>query len=519
MPSNTSNNKTIAKNSFLLYIRMFFTMVISLYTSRVVLSALGVGDYGIYNVVGGIITFFTFVSGSLNAAISRFLTFELGKKNIEKLQRTFSSSVIIMLIYSLIVVAISETVVLWFLNYKLNIPEGRMVAANWVFQFSVITFCVSLISIPYNAAIIAHEKMSAFAYISILEALGKLLIAFLIVQDSFDRLIYYALLTCILSVLIRIIYDVYCKRYFAETKGKLILDKILAKEMFGFTGWNLIGAGSFVLMNQGIDVLVNLFFGVAYNAARGIAATVSSAANQMVNNFTTAIKPQIIKSYASGNISYMTNLVITGSKFSFFLFLFICIPFLFESQYILSLWLVDVPENAAIFTKLSIIVIMISTLSDTIITSIMATGKVKTYQICVGGLGMLIFPIVYVLFVLGLPAYFAYLIHILIFIIQLVYRLYYMNTYLGVDYKKYVFNVITRIIPVFLLASLIPLLMCILFEDSIFRLLMVIIVSTICLIISIYFVGLNKSEKDIVTEKAISVVLRIKRKNESLLSG
>lgn len=336
MQNSSQNNKRIAKNTMLLYGRMFLMMLIGLYTSRVVLNALGVEDYGIYNVVGGLVTMFSMLSGSLSAAISRFITYELGKENQDKLSRIFSASVTIQLLLSLIIVILAELIGVWFLNEKMSIPSDRMVAANAVLQISIITFVINLISVPYNAVIIAHERMSAFAYISILEAIGKLVIASLIVASPLDKLIFYAILMCALSVLIRMIYGFYCKRHFNECSYHFRWDKGLLGQMFKFAGWNFFGAGSALLMTQGVNMLMNMFFGVTINAARGVANQVDSTVQQFVNNFTTAINPQITKSYASEDLPYMHKLVCIGSKYSFFLTWFFALPLLLEADIVLN---------------------------------------------------------------------------------------------------------------------------------------------------------------------------------------
>ena len=317
MSESSSNNKRIAKNTLLLYFRMLLTMVVSLYTSRVVLGALGVEDYGIYNVVGGVVAMFSMLSGSLSAAISRFITFELGTGNKEKLKRVFSSSVTIQMGLSAIILVLAETVGLWFLNNKMVIPESRMYAANWVFQLSLLTFVINLISIPYNAAIIAHERMSAFAYISIFEAVSKLVVAYCIVISPIDRLILYAIMLTTIAVIIRLIYGSYCKRKFEECTFHFIYDHDLLKQMFGFAGWNFIGASSALLRDQGGNIVINLFCGPAVNAARGIAVQVNTAIHSFVTNFMTALNPQITKSYAGADQKYLMTLLFQGARLSF----------------------------------------------------------------------------------------------------------------------------------------------------------------------------------------------------------
>ncbi|MDR0893470.1 MAG: lipopolysaccharide biosynthesis protein, partial [Mediterranea sp.] len=312
---NSANSKRIAKNTLLLYIRTFFTMAIGLYASRVILNVLGVDDYGIYNVVGGVVAMFSVISGALSSSISRFITFELGRGNIERLKIIFSTSVNIQMFFALIILIIGSILGGWFLNHKMNIPHERMLAANWVLYCSLITFCVNLISLPYNACIIAHERMKAFAYISILEAVLKLAILCLLLVSPFDKLSTYTVLLTLVALLVRIIYGIYCKRSFEECDYKFVYDKAVVKAMSAFASWNLFGNGAYLLNTQGVNILINLYFGVTTNAARGIAAQVETAVSSFVGNFTTAMNPQITKSYATGNLKYMFQLVCYGAKY------------------------------------------------------------------------------------------------------------------------------------------------------------------------------------------------------------
>lgn len=332
-------------------------MLINLYASRIVLAALGVEDYGIYNVVGGVVAMLSFLSGAMATGTQRYLTFELGKNDFNRLKKVFTTSINIHLLISLIVVLLAETVGLWFFNNKMIIPESRMNAAYWVFQLSVISTIVLFISVPYNAAIIAHEKMGTFAYISILDALLKLLIAVLLLCVNTDCLITYAILMLCEQVLIRVIYGTYCKKHFPETKYELVFDRKLFKEMLTFSGWNIWGSAASVGMGQGVNILLNVFFGPIVNAALGIAAQVQGAVSQFAVGFQTAINPSIIKSYASRNINYMHNLVYRASRYSFFLLLCICLPVFLETDMLLSIWLKIVPEYATIFFKVSIMCI------------------------------------------------------------------------------------------------------------------------------------------------------------------
>ena len=309
MSDKSANNKRIAKNTLLLYGRQLFVMVVTLYVSRVVLSSLGVEDYGIYNVIGGLITMFIMVSGSLSSAISRFITFELGKNDLKKMNTVFSTSINIQICIAIIVVLLCETLGVWFLNSQMNIPEGRIFAANWVLQLSLLIFVLNLISIPYNASMIAHEDMNAIAVISIIDVLLKLVVALLIIGSPFDKLVFYMFLLTVEAFVIRIIYGFYCNRKYVECTYHFVYDRNLLKEMFKFAGWNFFGVGAYTLNTQGVNILMNLFFGVTVNAARGVATQVNSAISQFVYSFTTAINPQITKSYAVGDYPYMLSLI------------------------------------------------------------------------------------------------------------------------------------------------------------------------------------------------------------------
>ncbi|MBO5627978.1 MAG: oligosaccharide flippase family protein, partial [Aeriscardovia sp.] len=350
-----TNNAVVAKNTMVLYIRTLFTMLVSLYTSRVVLRVLGVTDYGIYSAVGGVVAMFGIVSGALSSSISRFITFELGKNNKEKLSAIFATSINILLILSGIILFVCEIIGVWFLNTKMNIPEERLVAANWVFQAAILSFLVSIISIPYSACIIAHEHMTAFAYIGIAEAILRLIIVYLLTIIPADHLITYAILMVSVAIIVRIVNSVYCSRHFAESKYKTVLDKSLYRQMLSFTGWNFFSNGAMVFNTQGVTILVNLFFGVTLNAARGIATQVESAVLSFVTNFTTAINPQIIKSYASGELSQMFSLVCRGAKFTCYMLLMLALPLILEADTILALWLVNVPDYTVLFVRLALI--------------------------------------------------------------------------------------------------------------------------------------------------------------------
>lgn len=499
MSQTSENNKRIAKNTLLLYSRMLLLMMVSLYTSRVVLNALGVEDFGIYNVVGGVVAMFCIISSSLSAAISRFITFELGKGDSVELKKTFSASVTIQLILSLIIVVLIEAIGVWFLNVKMTIPADRLMAANWVLQFSIVTFVINLISVPYNATIIAHEQMSAFAYISIFEAVGKLAIAFLIIKSPIDRLVFYAVLMCVVAISVRLIYGCYCKKHFTECIYSFHWDKNLLKRMLGFAGWQFFGSGSYILMTQGVNILLNIFYGPVVNAARGIAVQVEGVVQQFVNNFTTAINPQITKSYAANDNEYMFKLIYSGAKYSFFLVLLMSVPIILETETVLYLWLKKVPDHTASFLRLILAIELLYVLSNTMMTAMLATGKIKKYQIIVGGTGMLVFPLSWIFFKLGFSPEIAFVIQFIIFVIQLIYRLFLLRSMISLPIKDFIYKVIIRAMIVALISFFIPTVFHYLIDfDGISKLILVVVISVFSTVVTIYYLGLTGNERNFV---------------------
>lgn len=493
--SQVANSKRIVKNTLLLYVRMLLNILVTLYTSRVVLNALGVEDFGIYNVIGGVVAMFSVISGSLSSAISRFITFELGKKNQNNLEKIFSSAITILIILSIILIFIGETIGIWFLNNKMNIPENRIEAANWVFQFSLFTFIINLISVPYNASIIAHEKMSAFAYISIIESVGKLIVAYFIIISPTDKLIFYAILMCLVAIIIRFIYGIYCKRHFKECTYHFYWDKQLLRQMFNFAGWNFIGSSSAILRDQGGNIVINLFCGPTINAARGIAFQVNAAVQGFVTNFMTALNPQITKSYASENHQYMMTLIFQGARLSFYLLLFISLPVLINTHYILKLWLNIVPEHTVLFVQLSLIFAMSECISQPLITAQLATGRIRNYQIIVGGLQMLNLPLAYLLLRLN---FFPEIIMIVAIIISqgcLASRLYMLKHMISISIHQYLNKVYINVIKVGFSSIAIPLILSFFIPESFTRLILTSFAAIISITTSIYFIGCKKEER------------------------
>lgn len=509
MSETSANNKRIAKNTLLLYFRMLFLMLISLYTSRVILNALGVEDYGIYNVVGGVVTMFSMLSGSLSAAISRFITFELGTGDREKLKRVFSSSVTIQIAIALIILILAETIGLWFLNEKMVIPENRMTAANWCFQFSIATFAINLISVPYNAAIIAHEKMSAFAYISILEAIGKLSIAWLIVINPIDRLIFFGGMVALLAIIIRFVYGWYCKRHFEECTYHFIYDNELLKRMFGFAGWNFIGASSAVLRNSGSDIILNLFFGPTVNAARGIAVKMDTVITQFVTNFMTALNPQITKTYASGDREYMFKLIFQGARFSYYILLLLGLPVLLNTHYILVIWLKIVPEHTVLFVQLILILGMCECISNPLITAMLATGKIRNYQIVVGGLQLMNLPVSYLCLYWGAIPESVVIVAIVISQCCLAARLYMLRGMIGLSIRIYLRRVYLNVITVTLVAAMPPVFITFNLSENFLTLIILSTAATLCVVLSELYIGCSRDERKFIFQKVSEKSKRI----------
>lgn len=511
MTNTLDNKKRIAKNTLLLYVRMLFLMLVSLYTSRVILNALGVQDFGIYNVVGGVVAMFSIISGSLSAAISRFITFELGKGNAKRLKDIFSASVTIQLFLSLIVVLLIESVGVWFLNVKMTIPINRINASNWVLQFSIITFVINLISIPYNATIIAHEKMSAFAYISIFEGLGKLTVALLILVSPIDKLIFYAILMCMVAVTVRIMYGHYCKKHFEECKYNFHWDKNILKQMFRFAGWNFIGSSAGILRDQGGNILLNMFFGPTVNAARGIANQVNNAITGFVSNFMTALNPQITKSYASGDREYMMTLIYQGSRLSFYMLLFLSLPILVNTHYILVIWLKLVPNHAVTFVQLILIFAMSECISNPLITAMLATGNIKKYQIIVGGLNLLNLPLSFFCLKLGFIPESVMIVAIIISQCCLFARLFLLRNMIGLSSYTFFIKVYLRVIMTTIVSAVVPIIVSFKTCENFSTFIFLILISIVSAIVSILFVGCNKDERFLIKSKFLEVSSKLIR--------
>ena len=511
MVNTTENNKRIAKNTLLLYVRMLFMMAVSLYTSRVVLNVLGVEDFGIYNVVGGVVTMFGFLNGAMASSTQRYLTFELGRNDFTKLHKVFCTSIAIHGLISAVVVVLAETVGLWFLYNKMTIPEMRMDAALWVYQFSVLSFVVMIMSVPYNATIIAHEKMSAFAYISVLEVVLKLLVVYLLLIGDFDKLKLYAALIFLVQLSIRFIYSLYCNRHFQETKYKRIWDLRLFKEMLGFAGWNMWGSCAAIAFTQGVNILLNMFFGPVVNAARGIAVQVQNAITQFSINFQTALNPQITKSYAMQDYAYMHSLVFRSSKFTFFLLLFLSLPVMVETEIILRIWLKTVPDYTVVFLRLMLCVTILDAVANPLMVSAAATGRVRRYQSVVGGILISILPLSYVVLKLGGAPYSVFIVHLSVCLLAFAVRLFIIRPMIRLSLSAYFREVVVKGLSVTVLAVILPLLLKSLLPVNYWTFGLVCVVCLLSVLFTAYGVGLNGSEREFVRSKLHTMLLKVRR--------
>ena len=432
----------IMKNTMILYIRMFLSMGVSLYTSRVVLNVLGVEDYGIYNVVGGVVSMFTFLNAMMTTATQRYLNVEMGRRNYKRLRLVFNMSLLVHLAIALLIFILGETIGLWFVNTQMTIPPSRMDAANWVYQLSVITCVLSMTMPPFMATIIAHERMNIYGYFSIIEVSLKLVIVFMLMFISFDKLILYAILTFAVSTLMLILYRVYCYRHFTETHLMLPRDKSLFKEMLGFSGWNLFGNLAAVLMNQGQNILLNVFFGPIANTARGIAFNVNIAVTQFTGNFMISANPQITKTFAADEKEKCFDLVTKSAKFSFIILFVLIAPILLQTYPILLLWLNEVPEYSILFCQLTLINALIMCVSSPLMTLAAATGKIKLYQFSIGSILMLNLPLSYVLLKYGATPQSVFYVTISLSILGTCMRLYLVRRISGLSIKSFIRSVI-----------------------------------------------------------------------------
>ena len=517
MYHNTGNdiitNEKIAKNTLMLYIRMFFVMAVSLYTVRIVLNILGETDYGIYNVVGGIIVMLSFFNKTLASAAQRFFSYELGKKDFSKLNRTFCVLLLLFIIMSVIVVLISETIGLWFLNNQMTIPEDRIIIARWIFQFSIASFVITLMATPYQALIISHEEMNVYAFMGIVESILLLIFTYIlyITKEFIDSLFLYGILTLLSVLVTHSFYFFYSRRHYVETKFHFCIDKEIFRQLFSYCSWTIFGTTSGLVRSHGINLLINAFFCPAINAARGIAYQVNNAINHFASNFHTAVKPQITKLYAKQELKSVFSLVNKSSKFSFFLLLFLAVPISVFAEQILNIWLVKVPDYTILFLRLVIIVALIDSLSNSLMTLAQATGNIALYQFFVGMIMIMNLPLSWLFLLCGYPPQYTLYVAITMSFLALLGRLYILKRIVNFPVHIFFVSVLFRV----LLVSLISLASNIMVYIWIYNLhpsLFIFISSLIlCIVLSVLIIwvfGIDKGEKKYVCRIIEERILR-----------
>ena len=491
------DNSSRTNTKRMLYFRQILIMLVSLYTVRVVLHILGAEDYGINNVVAGFVTMFNFLSSAMATASQRYFSYDLGKEDKEQLNRTFCITFLIYILLCLIVFLIAETIGLWFVNNKLIIPADRKNAAFWIYQFSIISFIMTFITTPYKASIIAHESMDAYAYISIVEAVLKLAVVFLLKVISLDKLIIYGLLQCLVVSTNTLLYRIYAMKKFEECKFKFIWDTNMLKEMISFSGWNLFGSIAYVLKNQGLNIVLNLFFGPIVNAARGVAYQVNNAIVTFSHNFSMAMKPQIVKNYAAENYDKSISLVYSGSKLAYYLMYIFTLPLCLEINYVLTLWLKEPPALTLIFTVLVLLDALLDSVNNPVIALMQATGKIKYYQIIVGSILLLNVPISYVLLkIFNIPAYIIFVVVIILTVISSIVRLFVTQYYASMKVTGYLLNVYLPCFLTTVISCIIPVILRVTMKESLLRFILVVFVAVITTIGAIFLVGINKNEKN-----------------------
>ena len=505
---SVETNKRVVKNTIFLYIRTFVSMLISLYTSRKILEALGVSDFGIYNVVGGVITMLTFFNGSMSVATQRFLTVELGKKDRGNYNRIFNMTVLIHIGLAALVLIVAETVGLWFVNTYLNIPVGRMSAANWVYQASVLSTILSIVQTPYHASIVSHEHMHIYAYVGLGESFGKLFLVFLLIVYPYDRLIFWGFIMFFFQFMMAIIYRLYCIRQFPECKLRLKWDSSIFSSMLKFTGWNMFGTVAWLLKDQGVNVLINIFGGPVANAARGVSCQISGAVQGLTGGFQSAVNPQITKRYVANDSEATCRLLCESSKISYFLLFIIALPVMMEADFVLKLWLVEVPPMASLFTRIILIESLLSALGNPMIVSLMATGNIKWYQIVVGSSLLFIVPVAYLFLKLGCPIETALIVSALFFFLGDVLRLIFCKKQIGLSLRLYGVKVVVPIFLVTILSLILPLFIHYNMSEGWSRLIISTVVSCAIVAVFIYTIGLTVTERNFIITGVLSKIKR-----------
>lgn len=493
-----SSNKRIIKNTAFLYVRMVVVMLISLYSSRLILQALGVDDYGLYNVVGGIVLLFSIINNALSAGSSRFITFELGKNDKERLNNTFSAAFFIHLLVALVVLILAETIGLWYVNNVMVVPSERLIAANYVYQFSIVTCMLSLTQVPYSAVIIAHEKMSIYAWVGIIDAVVKLVLLLLLVYVlKGDNLILYGLIIMLVTAGMQVFYRFYCRWHYPESKLVWVKDKSYYKSMVSFSLWDIMGAATIHGYSQGVNLLMNYFFSLAINAAKGVAYKVQHYVSLFSSNYLTATRPQIVKLYAEGNIDRMKKLVVETSRISFYLIIIVAIPLFIEAEYVLNLWLTEVPEKSALFLRLILIVSVLRSYATPIVHAVHATGNIKHLNLYSGGASILLnLPLTYLAYRLGAPAEYTFYILIGATFICNYIELYCLKKEVGFSIMKYTFHVYLNSFVVIIPAFIASFVICYIMPSSFLRLMGVVTITIFLVGVFAYIFGISHRTKE-----------------------
>ena len=508
MGDYASNNKRLAKNTIYLYFRMILTMAIGLYTSRVVLQVLGVSDYGVYNVTGGFITLLTYVNTILAGGTSRFLTIALGRNDTVNLKRTFSTTVTLSITSSLIVLLLGETVGLWFVNTQLNIDPQRMEAANWVYQCALFSAMLTITQLPFSASLIAHERMNVYAYMSVFDVVMKLLIVYVLLMFDFDKLKLYAVLMLSVNFLNILIYRWYCMRNFQECSMKLGFDKELFKNMFAYSSWNMVGSSSTLLLDQGINILINVFYGTIVNAARGVAMQVNNIVRQMYSSFQIPCRPQVMKYYAAGEIKEMQALICNNSKYCSYLLLCVIIPLSINVKGLLDIWLVDVPDYTVGFIRFIFAVSFINAMTDPVAMGIQATGKVRTLNITIGIVNASAVVLAYWLFTIGTSPISCYIPILISCVANMVIHLHLLKRQVGFDTNSFLHKTILPVVKFSIICFIIPLILYLLMPQTVVGCLLCCLLSGLSVAAIIFFFGIPSHIKQMVLGKLLNILKR-----------
>lgn len=504
--NSQDRSKRIIKNTLFMFIRMILVMCVGFFTSRVVLETLGVDDYGIYNIVGSVVVFLSFFRNALTNATYRFLAFELGTGNKKRLQQTFAMAINAHIILAFFLWILLELVSVWFLNNKLNIPIDRLYAANWVFQFSLLTFIIEVIKTPFNSSIISHEQMNFYAYTSIVEVFLKLAVVYILLIGNMDKLILYAFLMLLVSVMMFFWYFVYCYRKFQETQYKFYWESKMLRGFVSYSGWSLLVNGADVTVQQSINIFFNLFNGVAANAAMGIAQQVNAHLNHFLSSFTTSYNPQIIKSYAQNDRSYFMGLILSTSKISYFLLFGIAFPVMLNIDFLLGIWLVNPPQMAATFLYFIIIYSLIDSISAPLWNAVHATGKIRTHQILMSSIKILNIPLGYIFLKNGFPLYSVVALYACLNAVCCIVRAFYMRYLINLSLKDYLGGVLLRSLIVSAVSMSLPLYYSTFHSDGWVSLFVSSFLFGLPYIFVVYVIGLSKKEKQLFSNLILSII-------------